>query len=155
MQKDKNSIKKSVIDYIIITEEHQDLITSMTIDEEREDTPYRDDTKYGERVYTDHNMITIEINLEMKMQPKEQRIVINGRNMDKFHKATETGKLKEIWEEQSDIKGRYTKWNNAVIKIAKEICTDKKGTNRSKRDKDNMKQKETTKTKRQRKEKKN
>ena len=52
----------------MITEEHQDIITSMNIDEERDQTPYRDDSRCGNKLYTDHNMIMIEMNLQIKIQ---------------------------------------------------------------------------------------
>ena len=121
-QKDKNSTKKSVIDYVLITEEHQDIIKKMTIDEEKEKTPYRDDSKNRDKVYTDHNMIILEMDMEMKREPKGERIVINEANMEKFKEATNEGSLTKIWDERTNVQERYTKWNEEVIKIAQSVC---------------------------------
>lgn len=57
---------KSVIDYILVSEEHEGYIERMIIDEEKESTPYRDDSTPGNMVFTDHNMITLELNLQVK-----------------------------------------------------------------------------------------
>ena len=127
IQKETRSIKKSVIDYVLITEEHRSIIEKMEIDEEKEITPYRDDTKFKkERKYTDHNMITLQMNLDIRREVKEERIVVNEKNMEKFKMETETGHYNEIWEDkQLTTQEKYTKWNQEVITTAKKICKQK------------------------------
>ena len=92
-----------------------------------DNTIYRDDTKFKrEKKYPDHNMITLQLNLDMRREEKEERIVVNERNMEKFKMETETGHYTEIWEdEQSTVQEKYTKWNQEVITTAKKICKQK------------------------------
>ena len=59
IQAEKNGIKKSIIDYILVSEAHESLVKNMMIDERKEMTPFRDDSAPSNPVYTDHNMITI------------------------------------------------------------------------------------------------
>ena len=115
---------QSVIDYVLIAEEHSNLIKYMEIDEEREKTPYRDDTRYKEKKYTDHNMITIYMNMDIKMKQNEEQIKIkvNEETMEKFKEMTNNGQLTAIWEDkQLTTQEKYTKWNNQVIGVARSI----------------------------------
>ena len=57
----------------------------MLIDENKERTPYRDDSKAGNPIYTDHNMMTLELNLKLEKEDVEKH-TINRKNMDEVWK---------------------------------------------------------------------
>ena len=125
VQEDKKSTKQYVIDYVILTEEHDGILTEMAIDEDRENTPYRDDSVHKDKIYTDHNIITLKLNLEMKQKQKEVKIKINHNSMERLKKATEKCNLSNIWSEDTSIQERYTKWNKGVMQIVKQTCSAK------------------------------
>ena len=126
-QEEKNGTKKSVLDYVLITEEHEQLVQKMTIDEEKQNTPFRDDSTPGRKTYTDHNMITIEINIQIESN-KDEEIKISRNNMENFEEATQKSNLQQIWEQNKDLKPeeKYTKWNDKVIEILRATCGKKK-----------------------------
>ena len=59
---------------MLITEEHEALVKSMDIDEQKTITPYRDDSLPGRPVHTDHNMITLSLNLQIQARGEEIKI---------------------------------------------------------------------------------
>ena len=105
-----------------ITEEHEALVKSMNIDEEKDITPFRDDSLPGKPIHTDHNMITLNINLQL--QARNQEIKINRKNIAKFKVKTDKTELTELVKtnQNSNLKELYTKWNNDITEILKKTC---------------------------------
>ena len=129
-QKDIHTTKKSVIDYVLISEEHKGIVEKMEIDEAKEKTPYRDDSVFSERVYTDHNLITLRLNLDMKVKDIKKRIVITEDKLEEFEKETDKGNLTEIWmDENLTPQEKYTKWDSEVIKKAMKVFGREQGKN--------------------------
>ena len=124
-QKDKNLTKKTVIDYILISTEHKGIVKRMKIDEKKEITPYRDKSKDLERKYTDHNMISVQLNLHIQVKNEQKvNMKMDKEMMTKFKEQTERGDLTKIWENESMlIHERYSLWNKEVLDIARKICT--------------------------------
>ena len=127
VQKEKAGIRKSIIDYVLISKDHEAAIKKMEIDEERERTPFRDDSKLGRKTFTDHNMITIEMNLYPEKNI-EETIRIDRNKMEQFREATNNSNLSEIWKENQEkqLKEIYTQWDQEVIRILKSTCGRKK-----------------------------
>ena len=63
--------KKSVLDYVIVSSEHEEKVEEMIIDEEKEIAFYRhaEEKGIGEVVYSDHNTIKLRLKLN---QPRPQ-----------------------------------------------------------------------------------
>ena len=74
IQVEKGKPIKTVIDYIMISEEHEAYVTSMKIDEDKQNTPFRDDSVAGKPIYTDHNMITMDLNLVVRRSREGEKI---------------------------------------------------------------------------------
>ena len=134
-QKEEKGTKRSVIDYVLVTEKHEEIVTKMEIDEERLVTPHRNDSRPGMEVYTDHNMITVLMNLQIlkeQRQEKETTNITNKENKENFKKATQNSNLSEIWK-KGDLSPavRYTQWNEEVKNILKETCTTQKKDNKT------------------------
>ena len=101
----------------------------MKIDDKKEITPFRDDSRNRERVYTDHRTITIELKLNLKNELMPKKIIVNQKNMQRFNEATEKEDLKSIWKnEEIDIEKKYNIWNDKVKQILVDVCKrEKKG----------------------------
>jgi exonuclease III len=56
--------KKSVLDYIMINEEDEELVKCMWIDEEHNITPYH--RQEGRTIYSDHNAMVMDVNWNMR-----------------------------------------------------------------------------------------
>ena len=112
--------RKSVIDYILISEEHEHLVKSMIIDEEKEITPFRDDSPFGRLVYTDHRMLTLNMNMAIKENEEEMKI--NRKKMDKFKNATDNSHLTELVQNGSNIHQFYKQWSESTLNIMKSTC---------------------------------
>ena len=107
--------QKSIIDYVIVSQTETNLVSEMTIDEHKYDTPYRLVNK--ERVYTDHCMITVKLNL-MANETKQSRYfnTIDKNGLQKFRNDLKANNVSNIIDNSSIIK-TYTKWNNKVLEI--------------------------------------
>ena len=64
-----NHTEKSVLDYVLIDEQDEELVESMIIDEEREFTPYH--IEDGQHTYSDHKTIQLDIKWNMRHKPGE------------------------------------------------------------------------------------
>ena len=134
IQKEKTRTVHSAIDYILISEEHESCVIDMTVDENKDITPYRDDSAYGKPVYTDHNMITVNLNLILTKSTDEPRI--DRKKFEKFQEKTEDTNLIEIWNgaEQENIQEKYTPWSKRVYQIALATCPQKQKKNVEKKE---------------------
>ena len=130
IQQEQRGEKRSVLDYMLITEEHEALVKSMDIDEQKTITPYRDDSLPGRPVHTDHNMITLNLNLQI--QARGEEIKINRKKIAKFKETTEKTQLLELikTEQNKDLKETYTKWNEKIIEIVRTTCAENKNKKR-------------------------
>ena len=93
---------RSVLDYVTMKKEDEELVKNMIIDEEREFTPYHQD---GDRdIYTDHNTIQLDINWNMKYKATTNKTVcINEKTKLEFRNKTMKGKLLQEWKEGEEV----------------------------------------------------
>ena len=84
----------------------------------------RDDSLPGRPVHTDHNMITLNLNLQIRARGEE--IKINRKKIAKFKETTEKTQLLELikTEQNKDLKETYTKWNEKIVEIVRTTCAE-------------------------------
>ena len=113
--------KKSVIDYVIMDEEGEDLVSRMEIDEGRNFTPYH--VHGGRTVYSDHNSIILDINWNMRYKSGEHKVCkINRRTNEEFKRRTEESNFTElIANNQVEIQEKYSHWNDEIMKFTRGI----------------------------------
>lgn len=116
----------SILDYLIINECHQDRIKTVTIDEEKTNTPYRI-TKEGGKiktVHTDHCALICEIKWMLEGQKRnkeEDEKVMNEKAYKRYRQMIETQEVAKIWEKEGTMKEVYNSWNKKILDI-KETC---------------------------------
>ena len=111
--------KKSVLDYVIIDADNEDLVKKMVIDEDKEYTPKHHVT--GRDIYTDHTTILLEMNWNVRYQGKQKTITcINEKTKREFMERTAKGELRQMWEEEKETLAKFSEWNGKVVKIAEE-----------------------------------
>ena len=121
--------KRSILDYVLINNEDEEMVKQMIIDEEREFTPYH--IEGGRTIYTDHYSIKFEVNWNMRYQPGEnKRTVINEKNNAKFESKTTTTNLNNIWKSPGNLQEKYSDWSQQVAEIAEDAYVQKKKNNR-------------------------
>ena len=131
----KNSAEKSVLDYVIVSSNLSDNIVSMTIDEGKLFTPWRN-LQRG-KIFTDHNAIIFELQRERsKGNDKSNRKVVWNFNDDKewkeFRELTENdSSLLEIWESGNNVQICYQNWKSRLNRILG-MCSKKKCINERK-----------------------
>ena len=117
---------RSVIDYVIRKKEDEQLIEEMTIDEDKEIAPYKITKENGKlkMVYSDHNVIKIQINLVGNQVGRRQTKPVmkyNETNLRKFKERTSQVRLQDIWDKtDKTTQEKYKEWNENIMKIAKE-----------------------------------
>ena len=117
--------KKSILDYIVLDRDDEELIKEMTIDEERMITPSH--YEGGRKIFTDHYTISLKMNWNMRYEPgMNQRTVINEESNEEFHQKTCTTNLQSIWQTSASPKEKYSAWNKEVTKIAESVYVKKK-----------------------------
>ena len=117
--------KQSVLDYVLINKEDEDLVKSMVIDENREYTPNH--TQGGRTIYSDHFAIKVDINWNMRHKPGEtRRTIINEKSNAAFTEMTSHANLSEIWKTTNDTQTKYSLWSKAVSEIAEAAYKVKK-----------------------------
>ena len=117
--------KKSILDYIIIDKEDEEMVKEMIIDEERDFTPNH--TQDGRIIYSDHFSIKLEMNWNMRYKAGEhKRTVINEESNAEFESKTTDTNLSSIWETTEKPQEKYSKWSKEVAKIADSIYVRKK-----------------------------
>ena len=120
--------EKSIIDYVMVFQEDERYVSSMKIDEDKEDTPrYREGKK---TIYSDHCALITEIgwtqaNTERYTTQKEE-LVINERALEKFNRETEQGELAEIMSTDEDVNSKYKKWQEKLTEIIKKSSEKRK-----------------------------
>ena len=116
----KEGESKSVLDYVIVSEEDLDLVERMEIDEEKDITPYYVEKVGGKdvRQYTDHCMIKTEMNISMEAkQGKKYAYVLDEDACERFRKKLEEEKVSELITNEEDIRTTYQAWSEKIIQV--------------------------------------
>ena len=117
--------KKSILDYIIVNKEDEELVKEMIIDEERDFTPSH--TQDGRKIYSDHYSIKVDINWNMRYKAGEnKRTIIDEKSKTEFENRTTEVNLTDIWEKENSSQEKYSEWNKKVIEIAEITFIKKK-----------------------------
>ena len=122
IQKDQ----KSVTDYGLIMRQDDNRVERVTIDENKEITPYR---VADEIVYTDHCAMLTVMNWE-----KKERVVGRSKfviNLNKLKKVKGKQALVKAVESKSNIKEKYKGWQKELNNLLSK-CKQKINCNRSK-----------------------
>ncbi len=111
--------KKSVIDYVLVAEEDLGLIKHMSIDEAKDITPYHlDPDNKTTRIYTDHCMVTLTMDITVIEESKQKNIrILDKEGWKKFQVELGKEKVSEILTAERDIRLSYPEWQKAVTKI--------------------------------------
>ena len=129
--------KKSVLDYVIVSSEHEEKVEEMIIDEEKEIAFYRhaEEKGIGEVIYSDHN--TIKLRLKLKANVKERKDkeedmwkvkIMKEKECKEFEEATrEMSELNVIWKrEDRTLQEKFTEWSEVILKLKKNIMRKRK-----------------------------
>ena len=117
--------KKSILDYVILDREDEELIKEMIIDEGRERTPSHYEN--GRRIFTDHYTISLKMNWNMRFKPDmNKRIVINEETNAEFYQKTSSTNLQSIWQTSATLQEKYSAWSEEVAKIAESVYVKKR-----------------------------
>ena len=125
----KQTIEKSVLDYVFISSDLEEYFTSMQIDEEKHFTPWRS-LKHGKR-YSDHCAIKFCLNMKaFEQKQASQRIKVWSCNdpagWEKFGKLTEPSTiLSDMWQVGHHTEISYQKWQNNLNGML-HLCFKKK-----------------------------
>ena len=125
----KNSAEKSVLDYVIVSSNLSGNIQSMTIDEGKLFTPWRNLQR--RKRFTDHNAIIFELQCERsKGNDKSNREVVwnfnDDKGWEKFRDLTgNDSSLLEIWKSGSNVQICYQNWQSRLNRILG-MCFKKK-----------------------------
>ena len=102
--------KKSVIDYILVSKEDKNYLNKMTIDEKKIITPCY--VVQNRMVYSDHCAILIKMNwLVASIKDNKQNKSTN------FKEGTSKEILTEVVGNETDIRSKYTKWQQSIDKL--------------------------------------
>ena len=129
IHKCKQTIEKSVLDYVFISSDLEEYFTSMQIDEEKHFTPWRS-LKHGKR-YSDHCAIKFYMNMKAfeQKQASEKIKVWNFNDpegWEMFSKLTEPSTiLSDRWQVGYHTEISYQKWQNNLNRIL-HLCFKKK-----------------------------
>ena len=122
---------KSILDYVIVNKEDTKYLNEMSIDENKEFTPYH--VKGKRTIYSDHCAIIIKMNwlLASKTEQVNQCSIsintsINTKTLAKFENETSGNVLTNIAKQRTNVKNMYKKWNKYVKKIMKKCFTKRK-----------------------------
>ena len=105
----------SVIDFAIVCEKIFPYFTKLLIDEKKiySLTNYSCKTK---TVYSDHNSLVMNVNLEYQKQKQERKIVFNFRNLNSLRKfktsTTNTNKFTTCFNEIEPFSKQVKQWSN-------------------------------------------
>ena len=123
---------KSVLDYMLINKEDETALIEMTIDEEREYAPRRDDDHI---TTSDHNTIIAKFNWlidERNKQSKQQKKVITAKGYSRIRKEINDKKISRIWEKEEPFENLYYEWKQQIDEIVERNSTEVKKQNKRK-----------------------
>ena len=122
-------MEKSVLDYVITSQDLVSSVNSLKIDEAKEFTPWRF-LKRGKR-YSDHSAILVHmsVNKHSKKDRGKRKLVWNFNDplgWEKYHKITGGDRsLLQCWQNDNDPEINYEIWFKKVNVILRE-CFKKK-----------------------------
>ena len=113
-------MEKSVLDYVITSQNLVSSVNSLKIDETKEFTPWRS-LKCGKRKrYSDHNAIIVHmsINKHSKKDRGKKKLVWNFNDpsgWEKYHRITSSDRsLLRCWHNNNDPEMNYGIWSKKV-----------------------------------------
>ena len=116
--------KTSVIDYVLVNKDEIKAVEEMIIDETKEITPYTENQ--NKKVYTYHNAIIVKLNwVATSLKKQSNTTSITQKAKEELKIKTTKSKLSKIWKEGGTVQQKYTKWNEQVKEITREIFTGK------------------------------
>ena len=104
--------KRSVIDYVMITREDSQLINKLTIDEEKEYAIYYKEKQ--KTIYTDHNTMILEMEVEMQGKGKRDSKVITRKDYLKYNQEILNQKVSNIFTVEGDLQQQYNTWSKVI-----------------------------------------
>ena len=106
---------KSVLDYVLISEDDEKSLMKMVIDEGKKYAPIGLNVEC-EEVYSDHNTIVCEFDWLIDQQKKEERKkVITKRGYQKIAEQIEIENLKDIFDKtEKNLQEKYTEWKSRM-----------------------------------------
>ena len=117
--------KSSILDYVIVDKDDEELVKEMVIDEGRDFTPNH--TVDGRCVYSDHFAIRFEINWNLQHKTGENmKTVVNEKSNAEFKKRTTDANLTQIWNTPGNLQEKYSEWSRQVSLIAENTYLQKK-----------------------------
>ena len=142
---DKMVIKwtKSIIDFIIASDEMEEMIDSMIVDDKKEYSLLRITKNKKESTIkitkSDHCTIFLELNIKVPREIKGDRFNvwnITSDGLSKFKELTEDNKsLESMWQDTVSIESSYNKWFNQFNSILHKCFKKRRVTNSSKAEK--------------------
>ena len=122
--KNRTVVEKSLLDYVITSQNLVSSVNSLKIDEAKEFTPWRS-LKRGNR-YSDHNAIFVHmsVNKQSKKDRGKKKSVWNFNDplgWGKYHKITSSDRsLLQCWQNDNDPEINYEIWSKKVNIILRE-----------------------------------
>ena len=124
--------ERSVLDYILVSEEDTDNVVSMLIDEEKKFAP-GGINELNETVYSDHNIIMCNINWIFNEEEKKvERRIITKRGYEKIKDEMSRKKVSRLFKEGNRFHEKYANWRRQMDKLYKKHSTAVKRRNRIK-----------------------
>ena len=123
--------KKSVIDYAITKQEHEDILTSMEIDEAQEYTPCRKLNENGTliKVYTDHCTIILQLNILVKESKGTSfKLTVTHKGYTKYRQLLQSSKISSMVE-HDDFQTMYDRWTQTIESTIQQVQTKVKKRN--------------------------
>ena len=117
--------KKSVIDYVLTSNNDKEHLNKMIIDENKLYTPYH--VIKNRTIYSDHCAIIVKMDWHVASRIEEEKFVtvINKKSLEMFKKMTSNTTLTDIARVEEKLDKKYQKWQNQVNKII-EKCFKRK-----------------------------
>ena len=117
----KEGTSKSIIDYAIIFKKDMHLVKAMKIDSEQDITPYYKSQDTRERIFTDHFMIKLVLNLRLEGKTTPTYVkVLSQKGKTEFKKKLSNMKVSECINH--NIKESYGQWSHLVMKTWDSCC---------------------------------
>ena len=132
-EKKKEIVEKSVIDYVFLSKEAAEALTSMLIDDKKEYPVYSIDSE--DRIYSDHNTVLLSINWMFKFQRNSQGSTrITKEGYSRYRQSLREKRISKLID-HPDLQIGYDQWSAEVEQAIKEVsqkvqCKTKKSRNR-------------------------
>ena len=116
--------ERSILDYIIMFQEDNELLINMTIDVEKDITPYyvESDNGVDVRKYTDHCMIKANLNIQLQAaKGMTYSMILDEEGCKRFREKLEEDKVSDFLDGENIQEG-YSIWNKKVLEIRESCC---------------------------------